>query len=77
MTIDPRILELANQHLTPLQRDTWMLVHKEGWPIRRIAAKLYEHRSTITSRYDAALVNLAKHGVRYTPDGRPYLEETA
>jgi predicted naringenin-chalcone synthase len=76
MTIDPRILRIANQHLTQKQADAWLL-HQQGTSIRAIAYYLDISRTTAGDRIDAAWRTLRKHGIMSTPDGRPYLEEHA
>ena len=74
--IDPRILELADQHLTAKQRQVWIDHHAHNMPLRAIAHYLDLSRSSVTDRYDNACRTLRRHGVRFTPDGRPYLKET-
>ena len=74
---DPRISDLATKVLTEKQLDVWYLV-TGGCSQRQTAYRLDLSRTTVTDRYDAACRTLRKHGVRFTPDGRPYLEkETA
>ena len=83
MTIDPRILEIANANLTIAQLEAWhMSVNGisqrgiiDGHSTRAIAYSLDLSRTTITDRLDAAWRTLRKHGIMVTPDGRPYLEE--
>ena len=75
MTIEPNIHQLATQHLTPGQLAVFELWHT-GMSQRAIALHLGLARTTIVDRYDAACLRLHRHGVRFTPDGRPYLEET-
>ena len=74
MTIDPRILELAEVTLTERQYDVWRC-HLNGQSQRAIAYRLDLSRTTITDRLDAAWRTLRKHGIMVTPDGRPYLQE--
>ena len=76
MTIDPRILDLAATHLTAKQHEVWNLHHHLGMSFRAISIHLDIARSTTTDRYDNACRTLRRHGVRFTPDGQPYLEET-
>lgn len=71
MTID----ELAHLLLTPKQREVWDMHHRRGWSFDTIGVHLLIHRSTVRSRYDGAWLKMHKAGVRFTPDGRPYLEE--
>ena len=72
---NPRMTQLAKQHLTPKQLDVWLLL-TGGCSQRQTSYRLDLSRTTVTDRYDAACRTLRKHGVRFTPDGRPYLEET-
>lgn len=74
--IDPAILTLARDQLTPKQLTVWLLIHDAGMSMRGAATHLDIARTTATDRYDNACRTLRKHGVRFTPDGRPYLEET-
>ena len=74
--IDERILQLARAHLTDKQLAVWLLVHDGGLSMRATAIHLDLARTTVTDRYDNACRTLRKHGVRFTPDGRPHLEET-
>lgn len=71
--IDP-VDALALQVLTDKQFDVWNR-HRRGASIRTIALQLGLARTTIVDRYDAACLRLHRAGVRFTPDGRPYLEE--
>ena len=74
MTIDPRILETAREHLTRLQFQAWRW-QLDGMSQREIAYRLDRSRTTITDTLDAAWRTLRKHGIMVTPDGRPYLQE--
>ena len=74
--IDPRITDLAAQHLTTKQLQVWELHAIRGMSFRAIALHLDLGRTTTTDRYDNACRTLRRHGVRFTPEGRPYLEET-
>lgn len=74
--IDGRISTLAAQELPPKQYEVWSLHHHHGMSFRTIANHLDLARTTTTDRYDNACRTLRRHGVRFTPDGRPYLEET-
>jgi DNA-directed RNA polymerase specialized sigma24 family protein len=74
MTIDPRILHIANTHLTEKQADAWLL-HQQGCSIRYIAYHLDISRTTAGDRIDSAWRTLRKHGIIATPDGRPHLAE--
>ena len=62
--------------LTPNQQAVFDLWHS-GMSQRAIANHLGLSRTTIVDRYDAACLRLHRAGVKFTPDGRPYLEETA
>lgn len=77
MTVDPLILQLVDQHLYPRQREVWKLVTIHDMSFRAIAIRLDLNRTGVSDAYDAACRRLRKHGVRFTPDGRPYLEETS
>jgi len=70
------ILELATSTLTPKQFDAFYCIHRYGLSQRAAATHLGITRSTLVDRYDAALHHLHRVGVRFTPDGRPYLEAT-
>jgi len=74
--IDPRILELARAHLTDKQLAVWLLIHDGGMSMRGAAIHLDLARTTTTDRYDNACRTLRRHGVTFTPDGHPHLEET-
>lgn len=73
---DP-IRQIVNQHLTRNQAIVFELHHHTGWSIRHISVHLGISRSATIDRYDNACRKLHHHGVRFTPDGDPYLEETA
>jgi len=76
--IDPAILELARQMLTPKQYRAFELIHIHGMSLRAAAIYDREHRTTMIDRYDAACLNLERAGIRIDASGRPYLErETA
>lgn len=74
--IDPAIAVLIEQHLTFKQAVVFELHHRTGMSIRAIAVHLGIARSSAVDRYDAACLHLHRQGVRFTPDGHPYLEET-
>ena len=74
--IDPRITDLARAKLTEKQLAVFELHHHHGMSFRHIATHLDLGRTTTTDRYDNACRTLRRHGVRFTPEGRPYLEET-
>ena len=76
MTTDQRIWELVDKHLTAKQREVWELHHGPGYSFRTISLHLDLARTTVTDRYDNACRTLRRHGVRFTPDGTPYLEHT-
>jgi hypothetical protein len=73
--IDPTILHIARTQLTDKQLAVWLLIHDSGMSLRATAIHLDLARTTVTDRYDNACRTLRRHGVRFTPDGRPYLEE--
>lgn len=75
--VEPKILDIAVKHLTEPQYDVWSRHHVYGQPFRRISVELDLARSTITDRYDSACRTMRRHGVQFTPDGQPYLEEDA
>jgi len=72
--IDPAVRNIAQAHLTLGQFQVFERWHT-GMSQRAIALDLDLARTTIVDRYDNACRTLRKHGVRFTPDGRPYLEE--
>ena len=74
MTDDIR--ELAKTRLTPKQYIAFVYIHNHGMSQRAAAAHLGISRSTFIDRYDAAVLHMHRAGVRFTPDGRPYLEAT-
>ena len=74
--IDPRILDLAATVLTDKQLQVWDLHACRGMSFRAIATHLDLARTTTTDRYDNACRTLRRHGVTFTPDGHPHLEET-
>lgn len=74
--IDPRILDLAAEHLTPNQHEAWTLSIR-GLSQRDIALHLGVSRTTAVDRIDRAWQKLAAHGVSALPSGQPHLEETA
>jgi DNA-directed RNA polymerase specialized sigma24 family protein len=74
--IDYDVWSLCVRHLSDKQADVFYLHHKDGLSFRQIANHLDLARTTVTDRYDNACRTLRRHGVRFTPDGRPYLEET-
>lgn len=73
--IDPSIWVLVDAHCAPRQAQVFTLHHRNGMSFRGIALHLGLNRTWITDAYDGACRNLAANGVRFTPDGRPYLEE--
>jgi len=74
--IDPNVHQIARDQLTPNQLAVFELWHRP-MSQRAIALHLGLSRTTIVDRYDAACLRLHRAGVKFTPDGRPYLEETA
>ena len=65
---------LASDHLNDNQRQVFMWHVRDGIPFRSIAGSLDLPRTTVTDRFDAACRILRAHGVRFTPDGIPYME---
>ena len=74
MTDDIRALALLR--LTNKQWEVFNLVHQHGLSMRTAALYCGISRSAAVDRYDAAVRNMHRAGVRFTPDGRPYLEVT-
>ena len=74
MTIDQRILDIAQRELTIAQLEAWHM-SINGISQRGIAYRLDISKTTATDRLDAAWRTLRRHGIMVTPDGRPYLEE--
>ena len=72
--IDPAILEIAHRELTAAQFETWEL-SLQGESQRGISYRLDLARSTITDRLDAANRRLRARGVRFAPDGQPYVPQ--
>ena len=72
MTVDPRILQFAQQTLSPKQYRAFELVHLHGMSLRAAATYDREHRSTFVDRYDAAILNLERAGVHINASGKPY-----
>ena len=70
------ILELAANRLTSKQFKAFWCIHHYGMSQRAAATHLGISRSTFIDRYDAAVLHMHRAGVRFTPDGRPYLEVT-
>ena len=68
------IIELATSTLTAKQFDAFYCIHRYGLSQRAAATHLGITRSTLVDRYDAAVLHMHRAGVRFTPDGRPYLE---
>jgi len=71
---DP-VARIASLQLTTAQHEVWTLRHQHHMSFRHIALHLDLARTTVTDRYDNACRTLRRHGVRFTPDGKPYLEE--
>jgi DNA-binding CsgD family transcriptional regulator len=74
--IQPEISKLAAEHLTDRQRQVFNWHLRDDRSFRDIAASQDLARSTVTDAFDAACRKLRKHGVLFTKDGHPYLEET-
>lgn len=75
--LEDHIERLANEHLFPLQLQVFLAHHKHGYQFRTIAVRMDLSRSTVTDAYDGATRRLRKQGVKFTPDGNPYLEDVA
>ena len=75
--LEPHITELAKTHLTDNQLRVFLLHHRQGLSFRDIARRHDLARTTITDRYDGACRRLRAQGVKFTPDGNPYLEDVA
>ena len=73
--LDPAILKLASETLTDRQLQVFLMA-AEGISVREISYRLDLSRTAITDRLDAAYRKLRAHGVRFHPDGQPYLQET-
>lgn len=76
MTIDPAVNQLAQQVLTAPQYAAWHL-EAQGCSQRQIALHLDITRSAVVARLDNAYLKLKRAGVKQTPAGIYYLEETA
>jgi len=72
--IDPQVRTIAQTTLTQGQLAVFLRWH-QPMSQRAIAHDLGLARTTIVDQYDAACLRLHRAGVRFTPDGRPYLEE--
>ena len=70
------VLELAASRLTAKQLEAFYCIHRYGLSQRAAATHLGISRTTLVDRYDAAVMHMHRAGVRFTPDGRPYLEVT-
>ena len=70
--IDPAISAIAAEVLTDGQREVWELVI-QGESQRAVSYRLDVARTTVVDRFDAANRRLRARGVRFGPDGRPYL----
>ena len=75
--MNDHIRQLVTDTLTENQAQVFILHHHHHMSFRSIATHLALARTTVTDRYDAACRKLQTHGVRFTPAGDPYLEETA
>ncbi len=73
--LDPAVLKLASQVLTNRQLQVFVMA-LDGIPVRAIAYHKDRSRTTISDTLDSAYRKLRAHGVRFHPDGRPYLQET-
>lgn len=65
---------LARDHLTDIQRQVFMWHLRDGIPLRRIAIIRDVTHSTVQDCFDGACKRLRAQGVRFTPDGLPYLQ---
>ena len=75
MTIDPRILEIAQTPSSPHTSSTPGALTSTALTNAPSHTALDLSRTTVTDRLDAAWRTLRKHGIMVTPDGRPYLQE--
>jgi DNA-binding NarL/FixJ family response regulator len=75
-TLDPAVRETAERVLTEKQLDAWRL-EADGSSIRDIAFRLDIAKTTASDRLEAAHRILRRAGVRMSPNGIYYLEESA
>ena len=73
--IPPAVSILAREHLNDNQRQVFLWHLRDGIPLRTIATSLDLARTTVSDRFDAACRIMRAHGVRFTPDGLPYMED--
>ncbi len=73
--LDPAVLKLASEVLTDRQLEVFIMV-ADGIPVRAISYRLDLSRTTVGDRLDGAYRKLRAHGLRFDPQGRPYLQET-
>jgi predicted DNA-binding protein (UPF0251 family) len=74
--MEPEIRARAQAVLTDHQFRAWEL-SVAGLSQRDVALNIGVSRTTAVDRIDRAWQLLAKHGIRSSPAGLPYLEETA
>ena len=74
--MNDHIQQIVATQLTENQAQVFILHHHHHMSFRAIAHHLGLARTTVTDRYDAACRNLQTNGVRFTPAGDPYHEET-
>ena len=74
--LDERILTLARTACTERQARAFIWHHR-GMSLRAIALRLDQTHSTVQDAYDGACRALRRAGVKFTPDGNPYLEDVA
>ena len=77
MTLDPRIIHIARETLSPKQYRAFELIHIHHMSLRAAATHDREHRNTFVDRYDRAIINLERAGVMVDASNQPYLQETA
>ena len=70
------VYAIALEKLTDKQLQMFNMIHAYGYSMRAAAVQLGISRSSAVDRYDAAVLHMHRAGVRFTPDGRPYLEVT-
>ena len=72
--LDPAVLKLASQVLTNRQLEVFIMV-ADGVSVREISYRLDLSRTAVGDRLDGAYRKLRAHGLRFDPQGRPYLQE--
>lgn len=72
-TIDPRVQDIAQTVLTDKQRQVFILL-LAGYDDRRISEATGKARGTIRDHAAAVYRNLRNAGVKFHPNGEPYLD---